>query len=75
MNRIKDGVEVDRLVNVIRDFKNESKIIAQSNVSSSDVQSVVQVLATVSDIVSDREDQITEEETVVLIDISFKFSA
>lgn len=67
MNRIKDGVEVDKLVNVIREFKNESREITQSNVSASDVRSGVQVLATVSDIVINREEKITKEETEVLV--------
>lgn len=71
MNRIKQGVEVEKLVNVIREFKNESKEIIQTKFSASDVRSAVQVLATVSDIVMNREEGITVEETVVMIFISF----
>lgn len=65
MDRIKDGVGIDKLVNVIQEFKEESKAILQTNVTASDVRSGVQVLATVSDIVTNRVGQIGEEETVV----------
>lgn len=59
---------MDTLANVLKVFSNESKDILNSNKSTaSDIRSGVEILRTASSIVSNREGNITEEETDVRI--------
>ena len=59
---------MDTLANVLKVFSNESKDILNSNKSTaSDIRSGVEILRTASNIVSDREENITKEETYVRI--------
>lgn len=64
LHNIQDGLQVDKLANILKVFSNESKDILNSNKSTaSDIRSGVEILRTASEIVSYREDIITEEET------------
>ncbi|XP_071165888.1 uncharacterized protein [Mytilus edulis] len=64
LHNIQDGLQVDKLANVLKVFSNESKDILNSNKSTaSDIRSGVEILRTASSIVSNREENITEEET------------
>lgn len=56
-----------KLVNVIRQFKNVSRGITQTEFSASDVRSCLLVIDKLSDILTNQKDQITEEEAVVMI--------
>lgn len=59
---------MDTLANVLKVFSNESSDILNSNKSTaSDIRSGVEILRTASNIVSDREENITKEETDVRI--------
>ncbi|XP_052073546.1 adhesion G protein-coupled receptor F5-like isoform X2 [Mytilus californianus] len=64
LHHIQDGLQVDKLANVLKVFSNESKDILNSNkTTASDIRSGVEILKAASEIVSYREDTITEEET------------
>ncbi|VDI67087.1 Hypothetical predicted protein [Mytilus galloprovincialis] len=64
LHNIQDGLQVDTLANVLEVFSNESKDILNSNKSTaSDIRSGVEILRTASNIVSNREGNITTEET------------